>query len=287
MIHRSKQDGKAEAAQARGGGRPGGGRSKIFLSLGLALLLAACGHEPAPFAVGGTYADSLGMEFILVPAGSFNMGSDAFDDERPPHRVNIAKPFYLCKYEVTQEQWEAVMGNNPSWFRGPKHPVEQLFWTDVQAFILRLNQKEGHQRYRLPTEAEWEYAAGAGGGLDPSGNDPASLGRYAWHESNSGYATNPVGRKEPNAWGFYDMLGNVWEWVEDWYAGDYYGGSPSTDPAGPSAGALRVKRGGSWSDRAEDCRPARRGYDAPDGSACGSPGCRLGELGFRLAISVE
>ncbi|MDR2075417.1 MAG: formylglycine-generating enzyme family protein, partial [Desulfovibrio sp.] len=248
-------------------------------------LLALC---PASFssASGGTYTNSLGMEFVLLPAGSFRMGSDLLEDERPEHPVTISRDFYLGRFEVTQEQWEKVMGGNPSWFRGAALPVEQVFWNEAQEFIRRLNLREGHTRYRLPTEAEWEYAARAGrSGPDPFAADAAALGRAAWYDRNSGNATHPVGEKEPNAWGLYDMLGNVNEWAQDWFAADYYGRSPSGDPAGPPEGTLRVRRGGSWSDGAENCRLARRAFDAPDSSACGAPGCRLGDLGFRVLLA--
>jgi formylglycine-generating enzyme required for sulfatase activity len=151
-----------------------------------------------------------------------------------------------------------------------------------------LNSREGHKRYRLPTEAEWEYAARGGlDGDDPFASDLAALGRVAWYVKNSGHSTHPVGQKEANAWGLHDMLGNANEWVQDWFAGDYYAGSPSSDPAGPDSGTLRVRRGGSWSDEAGNCRLARRGFDAPDSSACGAPGCRLGDLGFRVLLEVE
>ena len=165
-----------------------------------------------------------GMEFVWVPPGEFRMGSkssEADDDERPRMRVRISRGFFLGKYEVTQGQWEAVMGSNPSRFDGcgPDCPVENVSWDDVQEFIRRLNAREGGNRYRLPTEAEWEYAARAGTNGDHYGN----LAAIAWHEDNSGNRTHPVGRKAPNEWGLYDMLGNVWEWVEDWYGG-YPGG---------------------------------------------------------------
>jgi formylglycine-generating enzyme required for sulfatase activity len=223
------------------------------------------------------------MEFILIPAGSFTMGADknfedAYDDEMPQHRVTIGKPFYLGKYEVTQAQWTAVMGNNPSKFKGQDNPVEQVSWDDAQAFIKRLNQKEGHNRYRLPTEAEWEYAARAGTtGAYSFGDDVDGLGRYAWYRDNSGDKTHPVGRKEANPWGLYDMHGNVWEWVQDWY-GDYSSASV-TDPKGPSAGSMRVFRGGSWRYSARLCRAANR-YACP-------PDTRYANLGFRLALSPE
>jgi formylglycine-generating enzyme required for sulfatase activity len=212
-----------------------------------------------------SFTNSIGMEFVLIPAGSFTMGADknfedADDDETPPHRVTISKPFYLGKYEVTQTQWEAVMRDNPSRFKGPNNPVEQVSWKDAQVFIKRLNEKEGHDRYRLPSEAEWEYTARAGTtGPYSFGDNAGLLGRYAWYIKNSGDKTHPVGQKKPNAWGLHDMYGNVWEWVQDWYGESYYRSSPSMDPAGPSSGSGRVVRG------AGDGRPgrhARRGNDA-------------------------
>jgi formylglycine-generating enzyme required for sulfatase activity len=227
------------------------------------------------------------MEFVLIPAGSFQMGSDILNDEKPPHRVTISKPFYLGKFEVTQAQWMHLMEINPSWFPGDALPVEQVFWDQAQEFLQRLNRKEGHNRYRLPTEAEWEYAARAGLADSDSPAGAAALERIAWYVRNSGNATHPVGQKEPNAWGLYDMLGNVNEWVQDWFASGYYAESPSSDPAGPASGTLRVRRGGSWSDDADNCRLARRAFDAPDSSACGAPGCRLGDLGFRVLLAVE
>ena len=214
------------------------------------------------------------MEFVWIPAGEFRMGSTsrrADDDEKPVTRVRISRGFYLGKYEVTQGQWEAVMGTNPSHFSncGGNCPVEGVSWHDVQGFIGMLNAKDGKPRYRLPTEAEWEYAARAGTRGDRYGNVDA----IAWYDGNSGARTHPVGRKAPNAFGLYDMLGNVWEWVEDWY-GDYPGGA-MTDPTGPSTGgSYRVYRGGCWYDDARDCRSAYRYWD--------SPGIRIHGLGFRL-----
>jgi formylglycine-generating enzyme required for sulfatase activity len=230
-----------------------------------------------------TYINSLGMEFTLIPAGSFTMGADknfedADDDETPQHRVSISRPFYLGAYEVTQAQWTAVMGNNPSSFKGLSNPVEMVSWDDVQAFIQRLNAKEGHNRYRLPTEAEWEYAARAGTtGAYSFGDDEDSLGRYAWYWDNSGEKTHLVGQKQPNAWGLYDMYGNVWEWVQDCY--EKYSSSSVTDPKGPSSGSYRVRRGGSWGRFARDCRAAYRNRNWSI--------IRRNDIGFRLALSQE
>ena len=225
-----------------------------------------------------------GIEFVWVPQGEFRMGSTsrhAHSDEKPVSRVRISRGFWLGKYEVTQAPWQAVMGNNPSRFKncGGNCPVERVSWDDVQEFIRNLDRRSGGRRYRLPTEAEWEYAARAGTEADtyagditrPLGNDPV-LNRIAWYDENSGYRTHPVGRKAPNAWGLHDMLGNVWEWVGDW-KGDYPGGTV-TDPSGPRSGSHRVHRGGSWNYIARVCRSAYR-IRFP-------PGFRLHDLGFRL-----
>ncbi|MDR2162304.1 MAG: formylglycine-generating enzyme family protein [Desulfovibrio sp.] len=250
--------------------------------------VAACLFLSTAFAADNAYTNSLGMEFVLIREGCFQMGSNVLNDEKPPHRVCISKPFYLGKFEVTQEQWGKIMEENPSWFKGGNLPVEQVFWGQAQEFIRRLNRKEGHKLYRLPTEAEWEYAARAGlSGPDSLSADGAALDRLAWYAQNSGNATHPVGQKEPNAWGLHDMLGNVHEWVQDWFEAGYYADSPPTDPTGPASGTLRVRRGGSWGDDANNCRLARRAFDVPDSSACGAPGCRFGDLGFRVLLAVE
>ena len=224
------------------------------------------------------------MEFVWVPAGEFRMGSTsrmAHDDEKPVTRVRISRGFWLGKYEVTQGQWESVMGSNPSRFKeyGRDCPVERVSWEDLQTFVRKLNENSEWRRYRLPTEAEWEYAARAGTEADtyagditrPLVNDPV-LNRIAWYDENSGYRTHPVGRKAPNAWGLHDMLGNVWEWVGGW-KGDYPGGTV-TDPVGPRTDSYRVIRGGSWGNYARICRSADR--------IGGSPGTRNSDLGFRL-----
>ena len=251
----------------------------------LCLALLCLGTEATSFAAEKTYTNSIGMEFVLIPAGSFMMGTDPKveddgDDERPRHKVTISKAFYLGKYEVTQAQWEAVMGSNPALVKGPNNPVEHVFWDDVRAFIRKLNQKEGHNRYRLPTEAEWEYAARAGTSTAYSfGDDKNKLSDYAWYDGNSAHSPHPVGEKQPNPWGLHDMHGNVWEWVQDWYGEKYYGSSPGTNPKGPGSGSYRVIRGGSWFIRAVDCRSAAR--------ANFSPHNRESYLGLRLALSLK
>jgi formylglycine-generating enzyme required for sulfatase activity len=178
-------------------------------------------------------------------------------DEKPLHSVTISKGFYMGKFEVTQKEWVAIMGSNPSYFEGDNRPVERVSWNDVQEFIKKLNAKEGGDKYRLPTEAEWEYACRAGSnGKWHFGDNENQLGDYAWYTANSGNETKPVGQKKPNAFGLHDMHGNVWEWCQDWYGKDYYGNSPKTDPTGPSSGSYRVYRGGSWPDTAPDARCA-------------------------------
>ena len=189
------------------------------------------------------------MEFVLIPAGSFMMGDEkGMDWEKPVHKVTITKPFYLGKYEVTQEQWQAVMGSNPSRFKGPKNPVERVSWDDCQAFLAKLNEKfrSGGAKFGLPTEAQWEFACRAGTTTQYSfGEDPAKLGDYAWWAENAKDTTHPVGQKKPNAWGLYDMHGNVWEWCADRWDANYYAKSPANDPVGPDPGMDRVLRGGS------------------------------------------
>ena len=220
----------------------------------------------------GDTMTAAGMEFGWVPAGEFRMGStssEAFGDEQPVTRVRISRGFWLGKYEVTQSEWQTVMGSNPSAFAGCGNcPVETVSWEDVQQFIRRLNSQEGREVYRLPTEAEWEYAARAGTAGDRYGN----LDAVAWYDANSGGRTQPVGGRTPNAWDFHDMLGNVREWVQDW-DGDYPGGSV-TDPRGPRSGSYRGFRGGSWDDDAGFVRAPFR-LIAP-------PGLRYFHLGFRL-----
>ncbi len=264
----------------------------VFLLLPLLLGGSLAAQEGA--STPSEWSNSLGMEFVRVPAGEFRMGSEsglADDDEKP----------------VTQGQWEAVMGSNPSDFKncGRDCPVESVSWDDVQQFVRKLNGMGGRARYRLPTEAEWEYAARAGtwtdtpaGDLDLLGqNNVPMLDAIAWYGGNSGVkyeggvdcsdwnetqypstrcGTHPVGKKAANAFGLHDMLGNVWEWVEDRY-GEYPGGSV-IDPKGPATGSLRVRRGGGWS---HDALGSRSAYRAGVG-----PGNRYHYLGFRL-LRVE
>lgn len=210
--------------------------------------------------------NSIGMELKLISAGSFMMGADEGDedsaeDETPLHRVEISKPFYVGVYEVTQEQYEAVMGENPSHFSGGRRPVESVSWHDAKEFCRRLSEKEG-VKYRLPTEAEWEYAARAGTSMRYYWGNNVD-GRYAWYDGNSGEKAHEVGLKLPNPWGLYDISGNVWEWCEDWYERDYYSRSPLSDPLNLTTGDSCVARGGSWKNLKHYVLIYRRGWDKP------------------------
>jgi formylglycine-generating enzyme required for sulfatase activity/DNA-binding beta-propeller fold protein YncE len=222
------------------------------------------------------------LEMVLIPAGEFLMGSPDSDTmaaghEKPQHRVRITKPFYLGKYLVTQEQWEAVMGSNPGNFKGPQNPVETVSWKDCRQFFDKLNAKSrpGPGKFQLPTEAQWEYACRAGGTTRYCfGDEESALREYAWYGANSGRTTHPVGAKRPNAWGLYDTHGNVWEWCADWYGP--YGNSSVDDPIGPTTGSIRVYRGGSWFYPAGYCRSASRAYREPE--------YRFYFLGFRASL---
>ena len=192
------------------------------------------------------------MDFVLIPAGTFMMGAeDSRPDEKPATKVTITGTFYFGKYEVTQEQWQAVMGSNPSYYKGTNLPVEQVSWNSAQGFLTNLNDRVKGYRFRLPTEAEWEYACRAGTTTQYSfGDGDGALPEYGWFTGNGERKTHPVGEKKPNPWGLYDMHGNVWEWCQDWYAP--YPGGDVTDPTGPATGKTIVMRGGSWSHGSRD-----------------------------------
>lgn len=219
-------------------------------------------------------SSSTGMEFVLIPAGEFMMGSEEKANEEPIHKVKIKKPFYLGKYPVTQKQWKTIMGSNPSIFKGENLPVQGVSWYNAQAFIDKFNEKEHTYKYRLASEAEWEYACRAGTETRFSfGDDESKLNEYAWYDENSGGVTHPVGQKKPNLWGLYDMNGNVWEWVRDKYH-DNYNSAPSDGSAWEEGDNFkRVRRGGGWSGK-NRCRSASRYDDDPD--------VRYDVLGFRV-----
>jgi formylglycine-generating enzyme required for sulfatase activity len=237
--------------------------------------------------------NSIGMKLVLIPKGTFMMGSPESEEGRQKdetqHEVTISKDYYLGVYEVTQSEYQQVMNKNPSNFQGEKikgdsspHPVDQVSWNDAVEFCKRLSglpeEKKAGRVYRLPTEAEWEYACRAGSTTAYSfGESSQSLGDYAWFSNNSDDRTHPVGQKKPNAWGLYDMHGNVWEWCSDWY-GQYPKGAVS-DPAGPKEGSSRVYRGGCWDYEAAICRSAYRYWYTPV--------VRNSHFGFRLALSSQ
>jgi formylglycine-generating enzyme required for sulfatase activity len=238
------------------------------------------------------------IDMVYVEGGTFTMGctseqgNDCDSDERPMHQVTLSS-YYIGKYEVTQKQWQDIMGSNPSYFKGDNLPIEQVSWNDVQKFIQKLNQQTG-KNYRLPTEAEWEYAA-RGGSKSRSYKFSGSnaVGEVAWYADNSSsktqpkgvkrgnkldtYSTQPIGKKRGNELGIYDMSGNVWEWVNDWSGA--YSSSSQTNPVGATSGTGRVCRGGSWYDGAVFVRIPNRSSFAPGG--------RYYDMGFRLACSLK
>jgi len=230
-------------------------------------------------------AENSFMEMVYVKGGTFTMGctgeqgGDCDDNEKPAHSVTVSS-YYIGKYEVTQAQWEEIMGSNPSYYKGDNLPVESVSWYDIQEFIEKLNAKTG-KNYRLPTEAEREFAARGGKqskGYQYSGSN--SLDSVAWYDDNSGGKTHPVGSKSPNELGIYDMSGNVWEWCSDWYSS--YSSSSQTNPKGPQSGSDRVLRGGGWSYNARYCRVSGRNSVSPSYSYNdGDDG-----YGFRLVLSL-
>jgi len=226
------------------------------------------------------------MEFVLIPAGEFDMGSpsserDRENDEGPVHSAKISRPFYMGKYEVTQEQYYVIAKSKPSRFKQEGRPVENVSWNQADRFCRKLGEIKGGS-YRLPTEAEWEYACRAGSqDRFCFGDDPtySQIEQYAWCSKNSDSVTHPVGEKKPNPFGLYDMHGNVWEWCGDWYAADYYRRSTAVDPPGPLIGKSRVLRGGGWFRSARYCRSANRsGF---------KPIYIRNHVGFRVVLEVE
>lgn len=233
------------------------------------------------------FTNALGMEFVFIPAGSFIMGSPESEYRRVKneyqHKVTLSQGFYIQTTEVTQGQWEEITGNNPSHFLncGDNCPVESISWYEVQDFIKKLNKMENTQSYRLPTEAEWEYACRAGAQSAFARAEMHSnatcgynkqLGQIGWYFRNSDKGTHRVGLKEPNPWGLFDMHGNVWEWCHDWHA--KYPFHTVTDPTGPEKGRAKIRRGGSWSHYPMFCRSGYRSWYDPDN--------HLPEIGFRL-----
>jgi hypothetical protein len=221
--------------------------------------------------------DLLSGGYRLIPAGSFVMGSpedeECHKNNETQHQVEITQPFLIKTTPVTQAQWQAVMGDNPAHFQGDdRRPVEHVSWEDAVRFCEGLSAQTGGM-YRLPTEAEWEYACRAG----TTGAHYGDLDAIAWYSKNANRTTQPVAQKQPNAWGLYDMFGNVWEWCLDWY--DRYPSDPQRDPKGPPSGGRRVIRGGAWNDGARYCRAAQRNDYTPSN--------RYGVVGFRPARSLR
>jgi formylglycine-generating enzyme required for sulfatase activity/uncharacterized protein YkvS len=197
------------------------------------------------------------LEMVEIPAGSFMMGGNQNDDEKPIHKVTIKNSFLMSKYPVTQAQYRAIMGDNPSHFKGENNPVERVSWEMAQEFCQKLSQKTG-KTYKLPTEAQWEYACRAGSTTEYYfGDDKNKLGEYAWYNENSNSQTHPVGEKKPNNWGLYDMHGNVWEWCEDNWQ-DNYQNHPADGSALKNNSDLFILRGGSWNNIYNRCRCAFR-----------------------------
>lgn len=246
-------------------------------------------------------AEMPSFDFLLVKAGDFMMGASENDKEattfeRPQHKVSIGKDFYISKFEITQKQWEEVMGHscydldrsNPFYnlpgmkerITKPSHPAT-VSWDDAQQFLEKLNEMAGKKIYRLPTEAEWEYAARAGSTTAYSfGDDKDQLDDHAWfgEDFNTG-GTHPIGQKKPNPWGLYDVHGNVWEWVQDRYSDEYFAKSPQTDPKGPEKGNQRVVKGGSWHITADSWRTSfRKAYE---------PNYRGISIGFRIVKETQ
>ena len=233
------------------------------------------------------------MAFVLIPAGQFVMGSTEADIkavlakypeakewvpyEVPAHKVTLTRPFYIGKCEITQEQWEAAMNTNPSKFKGPKNPVETVSWDECRRFLARLSQKHPGKTFRLPTEAEWEYACRAGSqGRCGCRDDWGKLGEHPWFSDNSEKTSHPVGQRTPNAWGLCDMHGNVWEWCQDLFGA--YNEADATDPTGPLKGVGRAVRGGSWLNNPGKLGSATR--------LMGGPGRRVSDLGLRVVFDA-
>ena len=252
------------------------------------ILLVGCGivapaqTSPGQSKLNETRTVDLGegvkMEFVLIHPGTFQMGAEKNPEEKPPHPVTIMTPFYLGKYLVTQEQWEKVMGSNPSEFKGAKYPVDSVSWNDCQSLLAKLKQTWPELTFRLPAEAEWEYACRAGTTTEYNfGESEIASDEFAWNRKNSGLKTHPVGEKKPNPWGLYDMPGNIWEWCQDLWHSTYVG-APADGSTWTQGGEgwYRVARGGSWNNFASYLRAARRVRNLPS--------LRLNYYGVRLVL---
>jgi formylglycine-generating enzyme required for sulfatase activity len=251
-----------------------------------------------------TVATAAGVgEMVTLPGGWFEMGSSDEDEpDQTIHKVWVSS-FVMDKHLVTQSEYEKLMGKNPSHWKGPDHPVDQIRWADAAAYCNARSRAEGldpaydlktgqcdfeADGYRLPTEAEYEYALRAGSDTAYfHGDSPGDLSRYAWFKENSPRGTHPVGQKPANAWGLCDMIGNVWEWCNDYYHVEYYQQSPERDPRGPASGENRVVRGGCWNSRPEHCRSAYRNYEMPAYTDICFAKDINGQIGFRCVRKVK
>jgi len=246
----------------------------ILILFCFGIIFTGCAEQPKDEEI----TNDIGMKFRLVQPGKFMMGSTGNEKDRDTdeiqHEVVISKAFYMGVTEVTQAQFKEVMGTNPSNWKGENLPVERVTWNEAKEFCEKLSEKDPNMTYRLPTEAEWEYACRAGTdtwcywGNDLNHN---MIDQYAFYKKNSGFQTNEVGQKKPNLWGLYDMSGNVWEWCWDW-DGTYPG--TSTDYRGPASGSYRIQRGGSWGSVAGSLQVGYRDYGNTDSDS--------GSLGFRI-----
>lgn len=255
-----------------------GGNLTFALLLCLVGLAPLSGCPPRPLRAGDTRTFD-GIQFQWCPAGTFDMGSPSDEPGRSDgevlHEVTLTKGFWLSRYEIAQAQWEDVMGENPSEFAGEDRPVEHVSWDDVQEFLTLMNTAKAGSPYRLPTEAQWEYACRAGTTTRFYWGDDfgeTEIDDNAWYQDNGNNETHPVGEKDPNPWGLHDMIGNVREWCQDFYR--EYPETAETDPKGPDVGDEHAIRGGSWEDEPYACRAASRQFRPPD--------AQLGFLGFRL-----
>jgi formylglycine-generating enzyme required for sulfatase activity len=241
------------------------------------LAAAVTADEKAAIEIGG----GVRFDFVLIRPGTFTMGSvDGESDEQPMHSVTITRPFYLGTVEVTQRQWAQAMDADPSRFKGADMPVDSVSWYDCREFLKKLNEISPGHDFRLPTEAEWEYACRAGTTTRYwFGGDDMPMEPFAWVDTTSLNDPHPVGTLQPNPWGLYDMHGNLWEWCSDWHNHDYYRMSPSADPDGPEGGEQKVLRGGSFSNPGPYSRSANRGYFDPH--------ARRNNYGFRIAWTVK
>ncbi len=274
---------------------------RAFTVAALLLALASCGERRSPPSTAIRVAETKGgVEMALIAVGTFTMGSESnIEADEPAHRVSVSA-FYIDTHEVTQGEFQRLMGKNPSLWKDPQNPVEQIRWHQAAAYCNARSREErlrpaydektwafdfAADGFRLPTEAEWEYACRAGTATAWFfGDSPAKLGDYAWFRDNCMRTPQAVGAKLPNPWRLYDLYGNVWEWCHDFYAEDYYKRSPERDPRGPEKGNTRVIRGGAWSSKASQCRSSYRDQEYPEFTDVCFAADRNGLIGFRCVL---